>query len=358
MTTLPAAVPQIPPNFEHRLVEALQPIRQWALASCLHHLFDTGLYDALAERGPVTAATLADDLGFDDGKLTGFLVYLRNEDYVTGTDEGWSLSGKGAGLADFRPWYTLLVGGYTKTFQQAGPKLAKDSGWTERDGKQVGVGSCGISRYDAIPLARELLGGVPGDVRTVVDVGCGDGRYLIQLCQAEPDLIGVGLDPDPQTIEVGRKLTAEHDLSGRISLGVGRLGRLGEAALPGEPDCFITAFILQELLEQGGAEAVRAALRDLAERFPAAHLVVIEVDHRPDDPATMAHGLGLAYYNPYYLIHQLTEQKLETTAFWEQLFADSGLRVVAKRTTDARVDSTGLEVGYLLTSDRNPRYSD
>jgi 2-ketoarginine methyltransferase len=62
----------------------------------------------------------------------------------------------------------------------------------------------------------------------------------------------------------------------------------------------------------------------------------------------MRHGLSLAYYNAYYLWHPFTNQRLETVAFWEELFAECQLKIVAREYTDPRVDSTGLEVGYLL----------
>jgi 2-ketoarginine methyltransferase len=345
---LPSATPEIPADFERQLVSALQPVRNWALAQCLYHLFDTGIYAALADVEPATVGNLSMRLGMDADRLDGFLTYLCNEGYLTRSPDGVARSAKGVALAPFEPWYTLLIGGYTHIFQQAGAKLIAGSGFADRDGSRVGVGSCGISRYDAIPLACRLLEKLPREARTVVDIGCGDGRYLIQLCQAEPDLVGVGVDPDPETVDLGRKLVAEHGLSGRIEMAQGRLGGQMQLPLPAAPDCFITAFVLQELLEQEGEPAVIDALRGLARRFPEAHLVVIEVDHQPDDPAAMSHGLGLAYYNPYYLIHRLTEQRLETTAYWDSLFVAAGFRVVARETTDPSVDSTGLELGYLL----------
>jgi 2-ketoarginine methyltransferase len=39
---------------------------------------------------------------------------------------------------------------------------------------------------------------------------------------------------------------------------------------------------------------------------------------------------------------------LETRAYWEKLFAEAGLSIVGFTTTDPHVDSTGLELGYLL----------
>ena len=339
-------------DFEHRLIDALQPVRQWALASCIYHLFDTGLYDALADADGRTTDELTTALGMDPRKLRGFLAYLRNEGLVAELDGRFTLTASARDMAEFRPWYTLLVGGYAETFQQLGDKLGAGAGWATRDGSRVGTGSCGISQYDAIPLSRKLIAAIPTSVDTVVDLGCGDGQYLVRLCEQEPGLSAIGVDPDARTVELARELIAREGLRDRIDV------RQGTAtSFAAEDDeltdrtCFIAAFVLQEVLEQQGEDGLRSTLVQLFDRAPEAHLVVVEVDHRPDDPQIMAHGLGLAYYNPYYLLHHLTEQRLETTAFWDRMFESAGLRVVDRAHADERVDSTRLEIGYLLAKD-------
>ena len=40
-------------------------------------------------------------------------------------------------------------------------------------------------------------------------------------------------------------------------------------------------------------------------------------------------------------MHQITEQRLESTEFWKTLFEKAGVEI--------KVDSTGLELGFLLT---------
>jgi 2-ketoarginine methyltransferase len=89
-------------------------------------------------------------------------------------------------------------------------------------------------------------------------------------------------------------------------------------------------------------------LRSTFDRYPDSHWIVIEVDHRPQDPSVMSKSLGLAYYNPYYLIHYFTEQRLASVQFWEQLYTEAGLRVVAVEHPEPSYDSLGLKVGFLL----------
>src|SRR6185436_16906132 len=113
-----------------------------------------------------------------------------------------------------------------------------------------------------------------------------------------------------------------------------------------EPDFIVLGFVLHEILGQSGEEAVIGFLRQLITRYPAVHLVVIEVDQRMDDPEVMAGGLGLAYYNAYYLLHPFTDQRLETRAYWARIFERAGLEIAAEDGVDPEVDSTGLELGY------------
>ncbi|MGP4095086.1 hypothetical protein [Nonomuraea sp. KM90] len=115
----------VDPSFELRLVEAIRPITEHFLAVGIHHLFDTGIYDALADRPPVPIPALADELTMDVDRLRGFLLYLANEDIVQLADDRVALTGRARGLDEFRAWYTFLIGGYATTIQQIGGALAR-----------------------------------------------------------------------------------------------------------------------------------------------------------------------------------------------------------------------------------------
>ncbi|MFI5756633.1 2-ketoarginine methyltransferase [Streptomyces sp. NPDC051569] len=352
-TPVPAATTAVPTDFEHRLVEAIQPIRHLALAHALYTVMDNGVYDTIKAEPGLPAAVIADRHGLDAERFGGLCLYLANEGYLArenrGTETGWHLTGKAEALAPFQPWYTLLVGGYAQTFGQLGDVLRKDAPWAHRDGAKVGAGSCGMSMFDALPLADRLLDTLPAEGLTVVDLGCGDAAFLTELVRRRPGLRAVGIEPD----EVGSRLAAERveaeGLSDRITIHRGRAADAVSVDLPTDGQlCFLTAFVLQEMLEQESESAVEDLLRKTMENYPGAHWLVIEVDHQLDDPRTMAHSLGQAYYNPYFLLHVITEQRLEKRAFWDQLFVRAGLDTVDFAHPDTSVDSTGLELGYLL----------
>jgi 2-ketoarginine methyltransferase len=110
----------------------------------------------------------------------------------------------------------------------------------------------------------------------------------------------------------------------------------------------VLGFVLHEILGQDGERGVIDFLSEIRRENPGAHVVVIEVSDQIHDRTQMQHGLARSYYNPYYLLHYFTNQKLETHEYWLSVFARAGFEVLARATTSAEVDSTGLELGYLL----------
>jgi 2-ketoarginine methyltransferase len=338
------------PTFENRLVDALQPVRFHALAMALYQLFETGLFDHLAGDRGQTVEEMAEELKMDPWRLQTFLHYLRNEGYVgIDADGGVRLGAAAQALEPYRPWYTMMVGGYTPTWMGMGAALAAGSPPAPRDLRQVGVGSCGISHHDAIPLTRRLMSLAPTPCTRLLDLGCGNGLYLVEFCLALPDIERAwGIEPSAASCADAQRLIARHGLQDRVAIINGVAASALEIDPSLAPNFAVIGFVLHEILGQEGREGVIRFLQGLVGRFPQLNLIVIEVDGRLHDTRSMSDALGQAYYNPYSTLHPFTLQRLESPVFWERLFSDAGLDMLARLTTDPEVDSTGLELGYLL----------
>lgn len=344
----PGALDLLGPAFEQRLIEGIRPISEHFLALALHHLFDTGLYDHLAETS-VTIGTLAGLFDMEEDRLRGFLLYLANEGIVQVRRDEVSLTAHGRRYGEFRPWYTMLIGGYTSTLQQMGGALRKGSPYCTRDGRYVGMGSCEISRYDGMPMTRELLADAGVTAREVLDLGCGNALYLTEFCRDMPEVRAWGVEPDKGGYDAARQLVESTGMAGRVNLvNSSATDFLRDPPAACDPDLIVFGYVLHEILAQEGADAIVSLLRSVAHRFPQINIVVIEVANEIENPAVMRHGLATNFWNPYYLIHYFTHQRLEKRAYWDNLFTRAGLQVTSFVTTDSRVDSTGLELGYLL----------
>ncbi|MEU8542183.1 2-ketoarginine methyltransferase [Streptomyces sp. NPDC048717] len=335
-------------DFEQRLISAIQPIRGFFLAQCVEFAMTSGLLDRLSRSSPAATGELAEELGLHPERLTGLLRYLEGEGIVTDSEGTPAITAKGREFLAFRPWYELLIGGYGATLRELPEVMADRGRFASRDGTMVGLGSCGMSRHDAVPLVKRMIACLPEPPGALVDLGCGDGTFLLDLCEGGSP--GVGVDPTPGSIDNARRAAAERGMAEQVAFVNATAEDYmakAEPARAGAP-CFVTAFSLQEILEQRGRDATVEVVRTAVAHAPGAHLAIVEVDHRPLDPAVTRHGLGNAYYNPYYFLHQITEQRLETRAFWEQLVEEAGGEVIACMTTAPEVDSTGLELGFLV----------
>ncbi len=333
---------------EERLVDGLQPIRNFVLAQALYHFMDIGIQGTIKSCQKISVNDLAIKLHLRENRLLGLIQYLANEKYVVLENNMVCLTTKGEEISDFQPWYKLLVGGYAETFQEISLVLKSDGPYASRDGANVGVGSCGISQHDALPMTRQLLEKIPTNFETVVDLGCGDGSYLVDLCKSMPHIKGIGLDLDPKSIKIANEAVVQNGVSNRVQVEVGSAINLPSFTEVKKPLCFITAFVFQEVLEQAGRNSIINMLTTVFEKYPDSYWIVIEVDNRAKDKDVMSNNLALAYYNPYYLIHNLTQQRLESIDYWKQLFLDAGLNVVSLTHPDPSYDSLKLKVGFLL----------
>ena len=360
-TTQPAATAAAPipgyaraavdADFEQRVIEKIRPIAEHYLAMSLHHLFASGVFDYLAAaRSPVPIPTVASALGLAEDRLHGLLLFLANEGVVSVENTAAALTAKGRGYGEVRGWYTMMIGGYSVTLGLLGDALATGAPpTTVRDGRFVGLGSCEVSRYDGLPITRTLLERAGVTCREVLDLGCGNGLYLVDLCQQIPGVRAWGAEPDPGGYAEAVDLADRAGLSERIRLrNCSATEFLAHPPEGCDPDVIVFGFVLHEILAQQGADAVRDLLHTVAETFPRINIVVIEVSPEMHNPQVMQHGMARNFWNPYLLLHTFTEQRLEHREFWETLFADAGLRIADLITTDPAVDSSGLELGYLL----------
>ncbi len=334
------------PIAEGALVQALEPFRGFVLASMIFTLQQSGLVPDLDEGR--TLDELCERHGLDRARLAATVDYLVAAGLVERSYDGLLRRTQYArGFDEASAWYEMMVGGYGETFLSLGSHLAAGTPPAPRAGGFVSRGSCGISMHDSIPLLRTLLAQTGRPYTRLVDLGCGSGVYLTELCKDYPTMTAVGIEPHPDGARAAREWVESQGLSDRVVIEQkGALEWLGDPE--NSPDLAVLAFVIHEVLGQEGEEGVRRLLDTLFDAAPDLDLAVVDIDLRSGDAASMAHPLAQAYYNAYFLMHPFTSQRLETREWWEKLFEECGLTVVASGVTDPAMDSTAFEVAWVL----------
>lgn len=334
-------------HYEDALSKCLAYTSHFTASIAIFHLIDQKIMDMLDEK-PCSLSEIAEKYKFNREVLQEFLLYCSNEGVLLSENGVFSLSELGKNIFKCRGWFEMLVGGYGETYFQLGECLTGKRKYASRNTKYVSRGSCNISKYDAIPLAKDLMSLQENEDYLILDLGCGNGLYLSLFCQEIHNIKALGVEPAKDSYLDAINEIKNNDLTHRITLfNMGAI-EFFDSYADQSPDYIIFAFVLHEILGQSGYDGLFEMLISIRKRFPNSELVVIEVDNKLSDYETMKTGIEKDYYNPYYLIHTLTEQKLEKTAFWKKLFREVGYHISKELTVDEYLDPSKLEIGFLL----------
>jgi SAM-dependent methyltransferase len=305
MTAVDAAVEQRP---------VFELFEGFALASVLASLDESGLLTAL-EAGPVSAAP--EGVPDPDQLMPAALRYLSQRELVDERDGAYTLTPRGEAIVKDKGYLVWLQGGYGHVLGGLGDFItgARRYGTdVERAGRWVAEGSALIGRDDVAPYAADVLSGI--DFRHVVDLGCGNARFLIGAAQRF-GVTGVGVDLSPEACEDAERRIAEADLVGNVVVRCGDAGDLDAIPELREADLVVAHFLLHEIFEHGRAALV-AYLTKLGQLMPrGAHMLVAEVQ-----PASGTHD---ERWRPEFtLLHAIMRQELLDADGWHEAFTAAG----------------------------------
>jgi SAM-dependent methyltransferase len=286
----------------------------FALASVLASLDEAGLLAAL-EAGPVVAAPQG--VADPDGLMPAALRYLAQRELAEERDGAFELTERGRAVVKDKGYLVWLQGGYGHVLAGLGDFIVGTRRYgtdVERAGRWVAEGSALIGRDDVAPYAVEVLSGI--DFHRVVDLGCGNARFLIGAAQRF-GVTGVGVDLSPEACEDAATTIADADLSGKVVVRCGDAGDLDAIPELADADLVVAHFLLHEIFEHG-REALVGYLTKLGAIMPAgAHMLVAEVQ-----PASGAHD---ERWRPEFtLLHAIMRQELLDADGWHEAFTAAG----------------------------------
>jgi SAM-dependent methyltransferase len=270
-----------------------------ALSGVLVAAVRTGLAARLAGP-PATAAELTAELELEPGPTRMLLDCLRSAGHATCRGGRWQLSRSSrrwldpasplsvaqfvAATGDYWPWWAGLDevarGGAPASHHDAPPG---DPYW-----QRYITGQLELARLSAAEVARKLR--LPGDPRSLLDIGGGHGWYSAELCRRHPRLAATVLDL-PGSAAVGREIIAAAGLADRVRH---RDGDAVTADLGSGYDCVLCFNLVHHVSADQAASLLKRIHGALA---PGGSVAVMDVFAEPARRGSVAANfLGLFMY--------------------------------------------------------------
>ncbi len=263
-----------------------------------------GLYEALADRGPSTAAELAADAGIAPRYASEWLDQQAHAGFV---DAYGSEDAEGARRfvlpAEFVPVLldidhpAHLIGtaplllGVAKTLPAVADAYATSRGVEYAAfGDELRFGIASLNRPGFIRATRSWFETMPDVVErldaggTILDAGCGVGWSSIGLAHAFPNTRVVGIDLDEKSVEEARIHVTEAGLADRVQILHGNATDVAALRSAG-PEGYDAVAVFQALHDMGEPARALAAFREV---LADGGTVLIADEHGWDHPAIPA----------------------------------------------------------------------
>jgi SAM-dependent methyltransferase len=262
--------------------------------------------------------------GADSELIRHVLHYLEIRGLVESRVNDWRLLPRGAGLLADLP--ESLIGYYVEAYGPVLNRMSGQLGGTEKYGVEVNRNAEALGRRCEVlfrsfgtKLVTDLV--AERGAHTVVDLGCGTGGLLLDLCGQNPELKGLGLDIANDAIVFAQQRALLSGVGDRLSFIVADAFQPESwPAAAANADFYVMVGALHEHFRDGD-DAVVALLNRYADLLT--------------DPAEAGKTLLLAEPElhrdtadaEFYLIHALTAQGMpRRRENWLEVIDAAGLK--------------------------------
>jgi 2-ketoarginine methyltransferase len=291
-------------------------------------LFNVGFFDEVQQKGTVNVQTFAREHDLDLHILQSLCDTLYALKILQKNGAGYSLDSKGKVLVNVaRGWFDGVYG-YEELFHSLEAVLKKEKVYgreIQRRPDYIARGSGEMEKWLYFPLAVDII--KRENHKKVLDLGCGDATFLRYLCAEQRDIIGYGVDLEPDAIREGDEKIKQARLQNRITLFAEDITKLERIpASWRDVDVATTFFVLHEILF-AGTQPVIDLLRSFRKLFPGVPLIVFEVIRPTPEQLRKRPGMAALYL----MQHDLGHQKPVGLADWQELFKAAGFTSIGER---------------------------
>ncbi|MCT9008499.1 class I SAM-dependent methyltransferase [Streptomyces sp. NPDC054766] len=278
------------------------------------------------EEGTTKVAELAPHA--DEDRLVALLVTMARLGFVTLDGTTAELTPTGRELVQQQGFFTWCVGGHGDVWRQlaglAGEGLRFGQDVRRNDGR-VALGCAEADRALMRPTQDEVLGSI--DFTTAVDIGCGDGSRLLELCSENPERHGIGIDISADACAMAAEQSRKRGLADRVDFVQANVIELlkSDRTFPGA-DLVVSIFMLHDLF--ASTDDHPELVRSLRRVFPDARYFLLadtaaqDEAERREQPPIFSLGFELA--------HSFMGVRLQARSTYEEAFEAGGLKIARR----------------------------
>ena len=224
---------------------------------------------------------------------------------------------------DYRNYAALFRAGTTRPYQEHGEAFMREVAEALKTLPRIFL--------DLVLPRLPGLGARLEEGGRVLDVGCGGGWALVQIAERFPRTSCVGIDVEPYSVELARRLIEERGLTGRCQARAQSVDQVGEEGAYDVATSFLVVHEIAPSLKPTAFAAVARALK------PGGHFLIFDEAYPETDSALQTMPTRFAALAQWY---ELTwGNVVDTRATLHERCREAGLEV-AEETTFSRFTIT------------------
>ena len=296
--------------------------RGFFVSSCIGTLLKTSFFEELWKNGEIDLDNFCKKNNYDIYFLRTICNYLVSVGLLDIEGEMYKMN------KSFRLTHSVggyqFINAYYPVFENLGNLLSRQKQYgveVSRDIKYVTAGSAETEKIIPYPYVKRLI--KKYDCKSVFDLGCGNGEFLIYLSDGLSEK-SYGVDISAEAVQEATGNIAKRNLSEKIYVFRSDIMNLS-AEIKVKADILTILYILHELVEsETNTEKVIKLLKNLRTLFPGSKLLVLEACKQD----TFALRKTKSFLAEHHLFHYASKQTLLPFGDWKNIFVKSGYKIL------------------------------
>lgn len=274
--------------------------------------------------------------------ISALFRYLHSIGLLTrGTTGEYALTAEGRTCVGRNGAFSLLMS-YAEYFQELPTVLAGGTTKPSVNRRRNVHGSGQLHSKKFFPAAFDLFSS--SAPAAIIDIGCGDGRFLALARDRWPGLTAFGVDLSETAVEETKRRLGPMPDSGLVAVAangyeVATWSQATPESIRRSPGLVISMWFVGHEFSEGSPEKMVAFFSAVYANFPQAQVVLGEINNIPVKILAEDHDLSIM--PEFLLFHELSGQGVLSWEMWLAILANIPYALIAERRFDEVRSSSG-----------------